>query len=129
MGPDGGRVMHKHKAAQPSTLRLAPADDPIEIAQRMLSSSQLIVHDGDVVIAREVFGIWRGGPGLETPTTLTLSEYRVSVQGAEDDEHVFAAYDRAIADGQALAALRQVQLFYSEGSALTLLKDYRLSSE
>jgi hypothetical protein len=95
----------------------------------MLSSSQLIVHDGDVVIAREVAGIWRGGPGLEAPTTLTLAEYRVSVHGVEDDEHVFAVYDRAIADGEALAALRQVRLFYSDGSALTLLRDYRLSAE
>lgn len=95
----------------------------------MLSSSQLIVHDGDVVIAREVSGVWRGGPGLEAPTTMTLSEYRVSVHGGEDDDHLFSVYDRAIADGEALAALRQVRLFYNEGTTLTLLKDYRLSPE
>lgn len=132
MTPEADGVVHraaKHKHPRPSTLRLAPTDDPIEVAQRMLSSSQLIVHDGDVVILREVAGIWRGGPGLAAPTTMTLSEYRVSVHGAEDDEHVFAVYDRAVADGEALAALRQVRLFYSEGSALTLLKDYRLSPE
>jgi len=126
-----GAVHQQHKPELQLTrpLRRAPSDDPIEVAERMLSSSQLIVHDGDVVIAREVAGIWRGGPGLETPTTLTLSEYRVSVRGVRDDDHVFAVYDRAVADAEALAALRQVRLFYSDGTALTLLKDYRLSSE
>ena len=132
MTPEANGAAHepqKPKLPRPTTLRLAPTDDPIEVAQRMLSSSQLMVHDGDVVIAREVSGIWRAGPGLETPTTLTLSEYRVSVHGAVDDDHVFAVYDRAIADGEGLAALRQVRLFYTEGTALTLLKDYRLSAE
>ena len=126
---NGAHRYHKPTLSRPSTLRHAPADDPIEVAERMLSSSQLIVHDGDVVIAREVSGIWRAGPGLEAPTTLTLSEYRVSVHGDDDEDHVFAVYDRAIADGEGLAALRQVRLFYSEGTGLTLLKDYRLSPE
>jgi hypothetical protein len=96
----------------------------------MLSSSQLVVQEGDVVIAREVAGIWRGGPGLTTPTTLTLSEYRVLVRGeTEDSHHLFTVYDRAVADGQALAALRRVRLFYADGGALTLLKDYRISPD
>jgi hypothetical protein len=132
MTPEASGAINRYENSQvprQGTVRLAPSDDPIEVAQRMLSSSQLIVHDGDVVIAREVSGVWRGGPGLEAPTTLTLSEYRVSVHGGEDDDHVFSVYDRAIADGEGLAALRQVRLFYSEGAALTLLKDYRLSPE
>jgi hypothetical protein len=59
-----------------------------------------------------------------------LSEYRVWVRGETDEtHHIFTVYDRAITDGQALAALRQVRLFYAEGTALTLLKDYRISPE
>ena len=84
MTPEASGATNRYENSQvprPGTVRLAPTDDPIEVAQRMLSSSQLIVHDGDVVIAREVSGVWRGGPGLEAPITLTLSEYRVSVHG------------------------------------------------
>jgi len=38
---------------------------------------------------------------------------------------VFAKYDRAVMDGEVLAANRRVRLFYSEDNAVTLLRDYR----
>jgi hypothetical protein len=94
--------------------------------QRM-RSADLILEDGDVVVTLEVAGIWRSGPGLTAPTTQTLSEYRVAVQGQAADAggYTFEMYDPAIANGDSLAADRGVRLFYAEGDALTLLKDYR----
>ncbi len=95
-------------------------------SQRIVPDVQITVDDGDVVITREVAGIWRGGPGLAAPTTQTLPEYRVSVCGQTGVlDPIFEIYDRAVADGDALAADRQVRLFYTEGDAFTLLKDYR----
>jgi hypothetical protein len=94
--------------------------------QRIVSNVQITVDGGDVVITREVAGIWRGGPGLEAPTTQVLPEYRVSVYGQTGVlDPIFEIYDHAVADGDALAADRQVRLFYTEGDAFTLLKDYR----
>lgn len=94
--------------------------------QRIVSDVQIAVDRGDVVITREVAGIWRGGPGLVAPTTQTLPEYRVSVCGQTGVlDPIFEIYDHAVADGDALAADRQVRLFYAEGATLTLLKDYR----
>jgi len=88
--------------------------------------TELILEQGDVVVTLEVAGIWRSGPGLTAPTTHTLSEYRVEIHGdGETAEHTFGMYDPAVADADALAANRQVRLFYAEGDALTLLKDYR----
>jgi hypothetical protein len=90
------------------------------------SQRQITVDDGDVVITLEFAGIWRGGPGLMAPTTQTLPEYRVSVRGETGVLNpIFEIYERAVADGDAVAANRKVRLFYSEGSAMTLLKDYR----
>lgn len=94
--------------------------------QRIVPDVQITVDDGDVVITLEVAGIWRSGPGLAAPTTQTLPEYRVSVSGQTGVlDPIFESYDRAVADGDALAANHQVRLFYVEGDALTLLKDYR----
>jgi hypothetical protein len=94
-----------------------------------MPSTQLIVEHGDVVVSLEVAGIWRSGPGLTAPTTETLSEYRLEVHGEpEAAEHTFEVYDGAVASGDALAANRSVRLFYAEGDALTLLKDYRPGS-
>ena len=97
------------------------------VAQRQVNapSCPLTVEQGDVVVSLEVAGIWRSGPGLTAPTTQTLAEYHLSVLGQTDVEHIFELYDTAVADGEALAALRKVRLFYSEGKAVTLLKDYR----
>jgi len=94
--------------------------------QRIVSNVQITADEGDVVIEREVAGIWRGGPGLMAPTTQTLPEYRVSVWGQTGVlDPIFEIYDHAVADGDALAAERRVRLFYADGVALTLLKDYR----
>jgi hypothetical protein len=91
-----------------------------------MPSAQLILERGDVVVTLEVAGIWRSGPGLTAPTTETLAEYRLEVHGeGEAAEHTFEMYDRAVACGDALAANRNVRLFYAESDALTLLKDYR----
>ena len=110
-----------------SPVKLAPGDDPAEAVERVLSRRQLIVEEGDIVIAREVAGIWHAGPGLTSPTTISRSQYRILVRGQREDEteRVFAQYDRAVMDGEVLAANRRVRLFYSDGNALTLLKDYR----
>jgi hypothetical protein len=94
--------------------------------QPMVSQGQITIDDGDVVIALEVAGIWRGGPGLVAPTTQTLPEYRVSVRGETGVlDPIFEIYEHAVADGDVVAANRKVRLFYLEGSAVTLLKDYR----
>jgi hypothetical protein len=91
-----------------------------------MPSPDLILEHGDVIVTLEVAGIWRSGPGLTAPTTDTLSEYRVAVHGeGEIAEHTFEMYDPAVADGDALAANRNGRLFFAEGDALTLLKDYR----
>lgn len=95
-------------------------------ASRTVVRATATVQDGDVIIAREIAGIWRSGPGLTTPTTQTLPEYRVSVRGQTDTAgRIFEMYDPALADADALAANRKVCLFYLDGDALTLLKDYR----
>src|SRR5262249_26538691 len=104
-----------------SPVKLAPGDDPAEAAERALSARQLIVEEGDIVVAREVAGIWHAGPGLTSPTTMSRSQYRIVVRGRRDDEieRVFAKYDRAVMDGEVLAANRRVRLFYSDGNSLT----------
>lgn len=94
--------------------------------QRSGSDLHITVDRGDVVVTLEVAGIWRGGPGLAAPTTQTLPEYRVSVCGQTGVlDPIFEIYEHAVADGDTLAADRQVRLFYTEGDTLTLLKDYR----
>ena len=106
---------------------LSPAGDPAETVERLLNRRQLIIEEGDILIVREISGIWYAGPGLTSPTTAERLQYRVLVRGQRDDEieRVFAKYDRAVMDGEVLAAERRVRLFYAEGDALSLLKDYR----
>ena len=110
-----------------SPVKLAPAGDPAETVERVLARRQLIVEEGDIMVVREVAGIWHAGPGLTSPTTVSRSQYRIVVRGQRDDEieRVFAKYDRAVMDGEVLAANRRVRLFYSEDNAITLLRDYR----
>ncbi len=93
---------------------------------RRVPLHKVTAEDGDVVVACEVAGLWRSGPGLTAPTLQTWPEYRVVVHGATDPhDEVFGNYDPALAGGDALAADRRVRLFYAEGETLTLLKDYR----
>jgi hypothetical protein len=108
-------------------VQLAPPGEAGETVERVLTRRQLIVEEGDIVVMREVSGIWHAGPGLTSPTTLSRSQYRILVRGQRDDEseRVFAKYDGAVMDAEILAADLRVRLFYSEGNALTLLKDYR----
>jgi hypothetical protein len=116
------------KQSQPAEripVRLAPTDDPAETVERLLSRRQLIVEDGDVVIAREGAGLARGTAvaSLSGPSS---SQYRLNVRGQQDDiRRVYAAYERAVVDGEAYAAERRVRLFYAEETSFTLLKDYR----
>jgi len=111
----------------PQVNPVSSASEGIEAqTPRIASDVQITVDDGDVVITLEVAGIWRAGPGLVAPTTQTLPEYRVSVCGQTGVLNpIFEMYDHAVADGDALAAQRRVRLFYADGDALTLLKDYR----
>ena len=129
MARDRNRPNPYHQGNGPDRLsvKLAPAGDPAETVERILTRRQLIIEEGDVVVAREIAGIWHAGPGLTSPTTVSRSQYRILVRGERDDEieRVFAKYDRAVMDGELLAADRRVRLFYSEGDALTLLRDYR----
>lgn len=110
-----------------SPVKLAPAGEPAETVERLLARRQLIVEEGDIVVVREVAGIWHAGPGLTSPTTVSRSQYRILVRGERDDEveRVFAKYDRAVMDAEVLAANRRVRLFYSEDNTITLLRDYR----
>jgi hypothetical protein len=113
MGPQGHTFIQSGLVAKPQ-------------ARHTSSLLQSTAEDGDVVVACEVAGLWRSGPGLTAPTLHTWPEYRVSVSGKTDgDGQVFGNYDPAVADGDALAADRRVRLFYAEGDTLTLLKDYR----
>jgi hypothetical protein len=129
MGRDRSRANHYNQGNSPDRLRvkLAPAGDPANTVDRILTGRQLIIEEGDIVVAREIAGIWHAGPGLTSPTTVSRSQYRILVRGERDDEieRVFAKYDRAVMDGELLAADRRVRLFYSDGNALTLLRDYR----
>jgi hypothetical protein len=114
MGPQG--FIQRGRAAKSQTPRLPPRH-------------QVTAEDGDVVVACEVAGLWRSGPGLTAPTLHTWPEYRVLVFGTPAaDEPVFGTYDPAMAGGDQLAANRRVRLFYAEGETLTLLKDYRPAS-
>ena len=107
-------------------VRVSPADDPAEAVERLLSRRQLIVEEGDIMVVREAASIGRGGPLVPSLTTPASSQYRVTIRGQkEDSRRVFAMYDRAVADGEGLAAERRVRLFYIEDGAFTLLKDYR----
>ncbi len=129
MGNDAARPSRKSKGQESRTRRLAPNDNPIETDERTLSRPHLIVAEGDVLVQREIAGIWRSGPGLTTPITMTTPEYRVSVCGQPDQrERVFTVYESAVADADALAAALRVRLFYAERTVLTLLKDYRPAS-
>ena len=79
-----------------------------------------------MMIVREPAGVFRQRTDLSTLTNTSNSQYRLSVHGQRDDRgRVFAMYDRALMDGEAVAAARRVRLFYVEDDALTLLKDYR----
>ena len=103
-----------------------PTDDPAEAVERVLSRRQLLVEDGDIVIARESAGILRGTFGIDSLTRPSSLTYRLIVRGQPDDSRrVFATYERAAVDGEALAAERRVRLFYDEDGVLALLKDYR----
>ena len=103
-----------------------PTDDPAEAVERVLSRRQLLVEDGDIVIARESAGILRGTFGIDSLTRPSSLTYRLIVRGQPDDSRrVFATYERAAVDGEALAAERRVRLFYDEDGSLALLKDYR----
>ncbi len=102
-----------------------PPDDPAETVERLLSRRQLLIETGDVMIVREAAGLVSRAD-LSTLTRSPNSQYRLSVRGQRDDRgRVFAMYERAVMDGEALAASRHVRLFYLENAALTLLKDYR----
>jgi hypothetical protein len=115
------------RTSQRLPVQLAPAGDPAETVERLLTRRQLVIEEGDIIVVREISGIWHAGPGLTSPTTASRLQYRVLVRGQRDDEieRVFAKYDRAVMDGEVLAADRRVRLFYAEGDALSLLKDYR----
>ena len=103
-----------------------PTDDPAEAVERVLSRRQLLVEDGDIVIARESAGILRGTFGIDSLTGPSSQTYRLIVRGQPDDSRqVFATYERAAVDGESLAAEQRVRLFYDEDGALALLKDYR----
>jgi hypothetical protein len=116
MGPEGHAFIQGGRVAEPHTGRVPPLH-------------QVTAEDGDVVVACEVAGLWRSGPGLTAPTLHTWPEYRVVVHGKIDaDAQVFGTYDPAMAGGDALAASHHVRLFYAEGGTLTLLKDYRCAS-
>jgi hypothetical protein len=107
-------------------IRVAPTDDPAEAVERVLSRRQLLVEDGDIVIVREAAGILRGTFGIDSLTGSSSPTYRLIVRGRLDDSRqLFATYERAIVDGESLAAEHRVRLFYDEDGALTLLKDYR----
>jgi hypothetical protein len=107
-------------------VRVTPTDDPAEAVEHVLSRRQLLVEDGDVVIAREAAGILRGTFGIESLTGPSSPTYCLIVRGQLDDSRrAFATYERAIEDGDLLAAEHRVRLFYDEDGALTLLKDYR----
>jgi hypothetical protein len=129
MARDSNRPRRPNPPSAPDRplVKLAPAGDPAETVERVLTRRQLIVEEGDIVVVREVAGIWHAGPGLTSPTTVSKSQYRIVVRGQRDDEveRVFAKYDRAVMDGEVLAANRRVRLFYSEDNAITLLRDYR----
>jgi hypothetical protein len=114
------------KRPQRPIVRREPADDPAEAVERLIPRRQLIVEAGDVMIVREPAGVFRQRADLSTQPTASNSQYRVSVHGRRDDRgRVFVMYDRAVMDGEAIAAARRVRLFYVENAGLTLLKDYR----
>jgi hypothetical protein len=105
---------------------MAPADDPAETVERLLSRRQLIVEDGDVVIAREGAGLARSASSVASLSGPSSSQYRLVVRGHHDGiRRIYATYERAVIDGEALAAERRVRLFYAEEASFALLKDYR----
>jgi hypothetical protein len=121
----GARSPKETELSEREPVRL-PTDDPAEAVERVLSRRQLLVEDGDIVIARESAGILRGTFGTDSLTGPSNQTYRLIVRGQPDDSRqVFATYERAVVDGESLAAEHRVRLFYDEDGALALLKDYR----
>lgn len=109
-----------------AVVRREPPDDPAEAVERLVPRRQLIVESGDVMIVREAAGVFRQRTDLSTFSSASKSQYRSLIHGRRDDRgRVFAMYDRAVMDGEAMASSRRVRLFYVENAALTLLKDYR----
>ena|SRR5258706_15171659 len=123
----------KRRARSPKETELSerepvrlPTDDPAEAVERVLSRRQLLVEDGDIVIARESASILRGTFGIDSLAGPPSQTYRLIVRGQPDDSRqVFATYERATVEGESLAAEHRVRLFYDEDGSLALLKDYR----
>jgi hypothetical protein len=104
--------------------RLPPNADPAEAVERLVARRQLIIEDGDVVIAREAAGLPpRRSSSILAPTS---SQYRLSLRGVPGDRpRLYASYEHAVMNGEAYAAKHRVRLFYVEDGVLSLLKDYR----
>ena len=113
---------------RPDTLeRLPPAADHAEAVERLVSRRQLIVEDGDVIVAREAAGLpSQRSSSASADVPPATSQYRLSLRGRPNDRaRLFASYEHAVIDGEAYAARHRVRLFYVEDGVLTLLKDYR----
>lgn len=113
------------RPAQPE--RLPPDADPAEAVERLISRRQLIVENGDVIVAREAAGYSTSRSSLSVHSEIPRSsQYRLSLRGrSEVRPHLYASYENAVVDGEAYAARHRVRLFYVEDGVMTLLKDYR----
>src|SRR5262245_8718145 len=103
-------------SADDRTALIAPAADPAEAVERVVSRRQLIVEPGDIVLARE------------TVAHESSWQYRLHVHPEPSHgslANVFARFDWAAAAGEDRAANSKVRLFYDEDGVLTLLQDYR----
>jgi len=95
--------------------------DPAEAVERLVSRRQLRLDAGDVVLTRELAGQRRTSLG-----TTWQYQLRVHLEGPlAAPGTIYARYELGVMTGEELAANRHVRLFYDEGGALTLLKDYR----
>ena len=105
----------------PKPARVPPLADPAEAVERLVSRRQLILEAGDVVLTRELAGPMRTSLGTTWRYQLGVHlEGPLAASGA-----TYARYELGVMNGEELAAKRRVRLFYDEGGALTLLKDYR----
>jgi CheY-like chemotaxis protein len=104
-----------------------PRPNPARADEPAAAWRQVPIEDGDIVVVREPAGVDRTANLRSVPST---SRFRLSVRGANGEPpRLFASYERAVADGEALAAERRSRLFYVETGILLLLKDHRPPSQ
>lgn len=94
------------------TRRIKPADAPSEAVERIAPRRELQLHDGDVVIVREIVGT-QG------------ARYRLRIHPEAHRDLVFSSFAQAAVEGELLATRLVTRLMLVEDDVPSLLSDQR----